>query len=350
VVSGFSGAARVVTAAALIMFFVFGAFVPEGSAVIKVIALGLAVGVFVDAFLIRMTLVPAVMALAGRAAWYLPGWLDRLLPNVDIEGEGLRHHRDATAWALDRLGAGEAISVDGLVVSSGQGEDAVTVGPVSLQVESGAIALIDSSRPGGDPTARRLVAAVVGGRLEPRAGRAQVVGHPLPSDAARASRLVAIADLSGPARAGVSVTLGELLEERLRLTSPWYLAPISRRRARIRAGRVSGALQGFARQRVPVDASTRIESLPQLERAVALAAVALSERTPVVLLDALDPFADPLDARAFLLALDRLAPSGTTVVVGMPGLERVAEGTPRRIRVLGTSAPDLSLRTEGASQ
>jgi len=350
IVSGFSGAARVVTAAALIMFFVFGAFVPEGSAVIKVIALGLAVGVFVDAFLIRMTLVPAVMALAGRSAWYLPRWLNRILPNVDIEGEGLRHHREATAWALDRQSAGEAISVDRLVVSSGSGAGAVMVGPVSLRVESGAIALIDSSRSGADPTARRLIAAAVGGRLEPRSGRAQVVGHPLPSDAARVSRLVAIADLSGPARAGVSVTLGELLEERLRLTSPWYLAPISRRRARIRAGRVSGALQGFERQLVPVGATTRIESLPHLERAVALAAVAMSERTPVVLLDALDPFADPLDARAFLLALDRLAPSGTTVVVGVPGLHSVAEGTPPRIRVLGMSSSDLSLSTEGASQ
>jgi len=348
IVSGFSGAARVVTAAALIMFFVFGAFVPEGSAVIKVIALGLAVGVFVDAFLIRMTLVPAVMALAGRAAWYLPRWLDRLLPNVDIEGEGLRHHRDATAWALDRVADGEAITVDHLIVSSGVGAGAVTVGPVSLHVESGSIALIDTSGPGGDPTERRLIAAVVGGRLEPRAGRAQVGGHPLPSDAAKVSRLVAIAELSGPARAGVTATLGELLEERLRLTSPWYLAPIARRRARIRAGRVSGALQGFDRQTVPVDASTRVESLPQLERAVALAAVAMSERTPVVLLDALDPFADPQDARGFLLALDRLAPSGTTVVVGVPGLHPLADATPPRIRALSIRAHDLSVSTEGA--
>ena len=297
-----------------------------------------------------MTLVPAVMALAGRAAWYLPRWLDRLLPNVDIEGEGLRHHRDATAWALDRLADGEAISVDRLVVSSGSGAGSVTVGPVSLHVASGSIALIDSTRPGGDATSRRLIAAAVGGRLEPRAGRAQVGGHPLPSDAAKVSRMVAIAELSGPSRAGVSATLGDLLEERLRLTSPWYLAPIARRRARIRAGRVSGALQGTDRQTVPVDASTRVESLPQLERAVALAAVALSERTPVVLLDALDPFADPRDARAFLLALDRLAPSATTVVVGMPGLHRLAEATPRRIQVLDIRAHDLSLSTEGASR
>jgi RND superfamily putative drug exporter len=100
---------------------------------------------------------------------------------------------------------------------------------------------------------------------------------------------------------------------------------------------------------VQVDAATPVESLPQLERAVALAAVALSERTPVVLLDALDPFSRPLDARAFLLALDRLAPTATTVVVGMPGLRRVAEGTPRRIQVLSIRALERSLTIESAT-
>ena len=90
------------------MFFVFAAFVPEGAPVIKVIALGLAVGIAVDAFLVRMTLVPALMALFGKAAWYLPKWLDRILPNVDIEGEGLRTHLEDLAWARSRVEAGEA--------------------------------------------------------------------------------------------------------------------------------------------------------------------------------------------------------------------------------------------------
>jgi len=160
----------------------------------------------------------------------------------------------------------------------------------------------------------------------------------LPSDAGRVTRLVALADLSGPGRAEIEVSLGELLEERLRLSSPWYLAPIAGRRARSRAGRVSGALQGLGRPTVPVDVATHVERLPQLERAVAMAAVALGERTPVVLLDALDSFSDPLDARAFLLALDRLAPATTTVVVGLPGLQRVAEATPARIRALNLAS------------
>jgi RND superfamily putative drug exporter len=98
IVHGFAGAARVVTAAALIMFFVFAAFVPEGAGVIKVIALGLAVGILADAFLVRMTLVPAAMALVGRGAWWMPRWLGRILPNVDIEtpsSSGLRRTRSA---------------------------------------------------------------------------------------------------------------------------------------------------------------------------------------------------------------------------------------------------------------
>ncbi|MEA9984891.1 MMPL family transporter [Subtercola sp. RTI3] len=85
--TGFVGAARVVTAAALIMFCVFASFVPGQGPALQPIALALAVGVFFDAFLVRMTLVPAVLMLLGDKAWYLPRWLDRILPNVDIEGE-----------------------------------------------------------------------------------------------------------------------------------------------------------------------------------------------------------------------------------------------------------------------
>ncbi|MEV6056362.1 MMPL family transporter [Streptomyces sp. NPDC052107] len=71
------------------MFAVFASFVPDGSTILKPIAFALAVGVFVDAFVVRMTLVPAALALVGRAGWWLPRWLDRLLPDLDIEGERL---------------------------------------------------------------------------------------------------------------------------------------------------------------------------------------------------------------------------------------------------------------------
>jgi RND superfamily putative drug exporter len=90
VVGGFRHGARVVTAAALIMMSVFGGFILGHDPTIKSIGFALAFGVFIDAFVVRMTIVPAVMTLLGHKAWYLPRWLDRVLPNVDIEGAGLR--------------------------------------------------------------------------------------------------------------------------------------------------------------------------------------------------------------------------------------------------------------------
>ncbi|MEW2121231.1 MMPL family transporter [Streptomyces sp. NPDC005474] len=90
IVKGAQHSVRVVIAAALIMFTVFAGFFPLDNPVIKPIAFALAVGVVIDAFIVRMTFVPAVMALLGRHAWWLPAWLDRLLPDVDIEGGNLQ--------------------------------------------------------------------------------------------------------------------------------------------------------------------------------------------------------------------------------------------------------------------
>ena len=89
-VSGMGHGARVVTAAALIMTSVFAGFILLDDPVIKSMGFALAIGVAIDAFLVRLTLVPAVISLLGRSAWWLPGWLNRILPNVDIEGEKLR--------------------------------------------------------------------------------------------------------------------------------------------------------------------------------------------------------------------------------------------------------------------
>ncbi|WP_030341588.1 MMPL family transporter [Streptomyces sp. NRRL S-1022] len=90
VVTGFRHGARVVTAAAVIMIAVFSGFIGSSESMVKMIGFGLAIAVFFDAFLVRMAIVPAVLALLGQRAWWLPKWLDRALPNVDVEGEGLR--------------------------------------------------------------------------------------------------------------------------------------------------------------------------------------------------------------------------------------------------------------------
>ncbi|KUN06603.1 hypothetical protein AQI95_12020 [Streptomyces yokosukanensis] len=100
VVTGFKHGARVVTAAAVIMIAVFSGFIGSSESMVKMIGFGLAIAVFFDAFIVRMAIVPAVLALLGKRAWWLPKWLDRVLPNVDVEGEGLR-----TLSAADRKDA-----------------------------------------------------------------------------------------------------------------------------------------------------------------------------------------------------------------------------------------------------
>ncbi|WP_431711388.1 MMPL family transporter [Glutamicibacter uratoxydans] len=95
--SGFSMTAPVVTAAALIMISVFAGFIFSHLSMIRPLGFALAVGVLFDAFVVRMTLIPAVMHLLEEKAWYLPKWLDKILPNVDVEGENLTAMLDAQA-------------------------------------------------------------------------------------------------------------------------------------------------------------------------------------------------------------------------------------------------------------
>ncbi|MGY1593452.1 MMPL family transporter [Geodermatophilus sp. SYSU D00708] len=103
--TGFRQAAPVVVAAALIMFSVFAGFVPAGEATIKSIAFALAAGILVDAFVVRMVLVPAALALLGRAAWWLPRWL-RWLPVLDVEGAALEKAAPAPAEQHEPVAAG----------------------------------------------------------------------------------------------------------------------------------------------------------------------------------------------------------------------------------------------------
>jgi RND superfamily putative drug exporter len=89
VIEGFSAGSRVVTAAAIIMFSVFASFISGDDLVVKSFGAVLAFGVAFDAFLVRMTFVPAVLAMVKDRAWHLPGWLDRHVPDLDVEGEQL---------------------------------------------------------------------------------------------------------------------------------------------------------------------------------------------------------------------------------------------------------------------
>jgi RND superfamily putative drug exporter len=82
---GLAATGKTITAAALIMILVFGSFILGGERVIKEFGLGLAAGIAIDALLIRMATVPAVMFLLGKANWWFPGWLDRILPHLAVD-------------------------------------------------------------------------------------------------------------------------------------------------------------------------------------------------------------------------------------------------------------------------
>ena len=97
IVDGLANTGRVITSAALIMVCVFSSFVLNGDAVVKQFGVGLAVAIAIDATIVRCMAVPAAMTLMGRAAWWMPSWLDRVLPRISIEGEDYFARRDADA-------------------------------------------------------------------------------------------------------------------------------------------------------------------------------------------------------------------------------------------------------------
>ncbi|RMB61417.1 MMPL family transporter [Tessaracoccus antarcticus] len=177
---GFVASGPVVVAAAVIMFSVFAFFVPEGAGPIKQIAFALAVGVAVDAFLVRMTLVPAVMALLGDKAWWLPKWLDKLLPTFDVEGEVLTQKLAMANWpGTDDIVHAEGLAVDGIV------------NPIDLSVPAGAVVGIV-----GPLGPRTGAAMALTGRLETTSGRARVVGELLPESASTVRRRTTHLDLA----------------------------------------------------------------------------------------------------------------------------------------------------------
>ncbi len=102
VADGLAATAKVITAAAAIMVFVFGSFILENDRVVKLMGVGLATAIFLDATIVRMLLVPATMELLGDKNWWLPRWLDRILPNIDVEG-----HADALDLTDDPEGRGQ---------------------------------------------------------------------------------------------------------------------------------------------------------------------------------------------------------------------------------------------------
>ena len=252
VYTGFGSSSIVVTAAALIMTSVFLTFVPGGSNTIQPIAFGLAVGVFVDAFLVRMTLVPAVLMLLGRRAWWLPRWLDRAIPAVDVEGAAM--HRKVAYEDWEKTNGTAALVARDLVarahttpvqVQAPPGEVTEVSLPDDVDPVELALVLVGRQRPSGGEL-------IVGGLLLPEQREAVYataafveVGRPGDDERSVAEQIRARGRLSSTSRHRRSefITLGMDLADRLQsaaATTDARPGPVGR--AAIRAAVVEAAL------------------------------------------------------------------------------------------------------------
>lgn len=173
--SGFIGSAKVVGAAAVIMVGVFAAFIHTDNVYVKPIALGLSVGIIADAFAVRMTLVPAIMAALGDRAWWLPGWLDRQLPVIDVEGEGLGRTLEHEEWTAAH--GATVVRAEGLSLAD---EEGTVLDGLDLVLRPGEIGLLRAP----SPLTRWALAAALGGRLRPAGGLLVVDNHVLPDGTA----------------------------------------------------------------------------------------------------------------------------------------------------------------------
>jgi RND superfamily putative drug exporter len=227
--AGFVSSARVVTAAAVIMFAVFAAFVPEGDATIKAIAVGLATGVFVDAFIVRMTLVPAVLALLGRTAWRLPAWIDRRLPSFDVEGADLARLIELRDWPEPNSSA--LIDAAGVTLgTSHRGRQQLIFDHTDLSLQPGQLLVVH----GPEQEASSSLLQVLSGRMRASTGRLKTLGRVLPQQAGpvrRRTRLVDLADTDDLVRAIISARDSRapvtMVDHADRLTSPRQRAALA---------------------------------------------------------------------------------------------------------------------------
>ncbi len=226
--TGFGTSSIVVTAAALIMTSVFLTFVPDGSNTIQPIAFGLAVGVFIDAFLVRMTLVPAVLMLLGGRAWWLPRWLDRAIPAVDVEGAAM--HRKVAYEDWERTNGTAALVARDLTARA-------HTTPVQVQAPPGAVTEVTLP----DDVDPVELALVLVGRQRPVGGELIVGGLLLPEQREAVYATAAFVEVGRPGDDERSVP--EQIRARGQLSSP-----SRRRRAEFtrRGIELSGLLESAA--------------------------------------------------------------------------------------------------------
>lgn len=310
---GYAQGSRVVAAAAAIMFFVFFSFVPETSNLIKPIALGLAVGIALDAFVVRMTLVPAVMALFGKSAWWFPKALDQSVPEADVEGEKLREHLADTQWAADNASAGIIVAQE-LVITA----DSYPVQPLSLAIRPAERVTVVAD----DAVARSLQATLTGYH-PPQSGALHVAGFALPSDAHTVRRLVSAWTRED---SDTLTPLGTNL--RHRLTDSHAASSLTASQRTRRVSDTAASINRLATTTGVSGGGTRLitqDTVPGLltreQQILVYAAIALADMSPVVLIAGLEPISSAEERELWWAAIEGLAgPSQTVLLFTTPGL------------------------------
>ena len=281
IADGFVGSSRVVTAAAIIMLAVFAAFVPEGDPNIKPIAFALAIGVFADAFLIRMLFAPAVLQLFGRLAWALPKRLDAVLPHVDIEGEGLYRQIELAEWPTP--GSTKAISASGLTST---GPEGTTFNDVNIDLEAGDWLVVH----GPDGSGKTSLLLALSGRMAFDEGLLRVDGHLLPQESSKVRRTVALGEFAGINDLEDNLTVDQHIAERLSIRSfgVWVnnstITPI---RARLNVA-LSSAHDDAGLPFHPIGGNDLVSTLPRLERKLLGASLALINNPHLLVIEDVD--------------------------------------------------------------
>ncbi|MDO5628818.1 MAG: MMPL family transporter [Mobilicoccus sp.] len=321
VTAGFVSSSRVVLAAAVIMIAVFAGFVPGGDMNLQPIALGLTVGVFLDALVVRMILIPAVMQLAGERAWWFPRFLERLLPTVDVEGDVVYRHLERSR--LERPHPQRVLEARGAGVDGPQGP---VFGDLDLDLDEGHIAVLQ----GPDGAGKTSALLTLAGRMPLSTGTVEIGGYLLPDQTSRVQALVALAEIPGINDLDRALTLRSHIAERLatRTLLPWARPrDVQGVLAHLRdaCAAASHAVPGVLPER-ELHADTRVEDLTDLERALFGVVLALVGAPPVLVVDE-----TRLQARAERRAL--IAAAGWFI-----------ETAPRPLSVLASSTDQVDAR------
>lgn len=308
IVEGFVGSSRVVTAAAVIMLAVFAAFVPEGDPNIKPIAFALAIGVFADAFLIRMLFAPAVLQLFGARAWALPRRIDAILPRADIEGEGLHRQLDLESWPM--VGSTAAISAAGLTAT---GPEGTIFNDVNIDLGRGDWLIVHGPT-GSGKTSLMLTLA---GRMAFNAGLLRVNGFLLPQEAAKVRGSVALGEFTSINDLEDNLTVDQHIAERISIRS-FGLWVRTRSITPVR-DRLNAALESAHDQAglpfMPVRGDDLISTLSRLEHKMLGVSLALISDPAIVMVEDVDDLRSGESIALLWAALRALIPANDVTVV-----------------------------------